>query len=143
MRGVILTLFVAFVPLIAIAAESEQPVFVREHCDGKLSSVVFSSFREAIRASQKYQSVPTLENEGRLGRVFAIYMVCTERSDFAAIATTYGKGGCVTNKKCGVTVDGSSLKLALCDSYAVADCGRALFKRFDDYVSGRVGAPPN
>jgi hypothetical protein len=118
-----------------VAEENQRSVFVRVQCDGKLASKVHSSFVEAMQTSQKYHLVQSLENEGRLGSVFAIYMVCTERSEFAAVATTYGLGECAPNGKCAVKIDGSSLKLALCDSYAAADCGRALFKRFDEYIS--------
>ena len=123
---------------LAAEAESSQGVFVRAQCDGKIASAVLSSFKEAIRDSQKYQLVPNLKNEGRLGKVLAIYMVCTERTDFASIATTYGQGKCIASTNCGVTVDGSSLKVAICDSYAAADCGRALFKKFDDYMSNPI-----
>jgi hypothetical protein len=54
--------------------------------------------------------------------------------DDAAIATTYGKGKCFPGAYCHGVVDGSSLKSALCDSNATAECGRSLFKNFDDYA---------
>jgi hypothetical protein len=128
------------------AAEGPISVFIRAQCDGKISSAVLSSVKEAFRTSQKYRLVPTMEDEGRRGRVFAIYMVCAERTNLAAIATTYGQGICRTSTNCGLVIDGSSLKSALCDSYAAEDCGRTLFKTFDDYMVShhlrrRTGAP--
>jgi hypothetical protein len=75
-----------------------------------------------------------------MGVVLTITVSCTERTDVAAIATTYGKAKCFPGAYCHQAVDGSTLKSALCDSSAPAECGRALFKTFDDYVSSPNGS---
>jgi hypothetical protein len=118
----------------ANAAESPRPVFVHAVCDGKISSAVLSSFREDIRTSQKYRLVPTVDDNGSMDVVLTVYMHCTERNGAAAVATTYGKGKCVSATRCHGTVDGSSVRSALCDSNAAAECGRVLFNAFDDYT---------
>jgi hypothetical protein len=60
-------------------------------CDGKLSSSAIASLKEQISTSPKYRVVPNLSDEGRMGVVLTIIIACTERSDVAAVATTYGK----------------------------------------------------
>jgi hypothetical protein len=130
-RLVVILLF-TLAPL-ALCVESPQSVFVRSQCDGKITSAALSSFKESVRTSQNYQLVPTLENEGRPGSVLAVYIVCTERTNYAAVAITYGRGKCRPGATCGVIIDGSSLKVALCDAYAAADCGKAIFRTFDEY----------
>jgi hypothetical protein len=68
-------------------------------------------------------------------------MKCTERTNIAAVATVFGAAKCFSVKNCHLTIDGSSLRSDLCDSSASAECGRVLFKAFDDYTSNPVSPP--
>lgn len=77
----------------------------------------------------------------RMDGVLTADMKCTERDDVAAVATAYGEAKCFSSKNCHLAVDGTSLRPDLCDSKAAAECGRALFKAFDDYVSNPLGPP--
>ncbi len=122
--------------LFSLAAEAEtaKSVFIHAACDGTISSVVFSSLRDEIRASQKYRLVRTLDDEGRMGIVLTVYMNCTERNDVIAVATSYGLAKCYGEKNCHLSVDGHSIKSTLCDTNASLECGRVLFKAFDGYV---------
>lgn len=117
------------------ASEGPRSVFVKAICNGKLSAAVLSSFREGIRTSQKYQLIPTLDDNGRMDVVLEVEMSCTERDNVVAIATAYAMAKCFGPGNCRATMDGSSLGVSLCDANAVADCGRALFKVFDSYMS--------
>ncbi len=129
-------LVLTFASLAANAVENPTPLFIRAACDGKISSVVLSSFKEEVRTSTRYQLVPTLDDNGRKDKVLTIYMSCAERSDVVAVATNYGWAHCYSSRDCRGTVDGNSIKSALCNVGAAAECGRGLFKAFDDYVSG-------
>lgn len=124
--------------LAALAAngmENPKSVFVHAACDGKVSSDVVSSLREGIRGSQKYQPVRSLDDEGRSGIVLTIYMDCAERNGMVAIATSYGLAKCYGEKNCHLSVDGHSIRSTLCDSSAASECGRILFKAFDEYIN--------
>jgi hypothetical protein len=141
MKHVILTLSFTLATLAANAADSpKSSVFIHAACEGKLSSAVVASLKEQISASPKYHLVPNLTDEGRLGVVLTLSMSCTERTDVVAVATTYGKAKCFAGAYCHEAVDGRSLKSALCDSNAIVECGRALFKAFDDYASTPNGS---
>ncbi len=131
---VMLTLF-PLGPLTTNATESPRPVFIRASCVSPASSVVISSLKEGIRASQKYRSAATVDDNGRMDVVLTIYAHCTERDGVIAIATAYGVGQCSSATSCHGTLDGSTIKSALCDSRAAADCGRTLFNAFEDYAS--------
>ena len=138
------TLFLGFVFILAsltAAQAGPQSVFVKATCNGKLSSVVLSSFIEQIRASQKYQSIANLGDSGRMDIVLHVQMSCVERDNVAAVATVYGVAKCFGPRNCHATMDGTSLRVVFCDPDAVASCGRVLFKAFDDYVTSPV-APP-
>jgi len=117
------------------ASDNQRSVFIRAQCDGKASTSVLSSLKEAVSTSARYRLVSGMNNEGRLGAVLAIYVVCAERPGFAAIATTYGTGTCSRATNCQLLIEGTSLKLALCDSKATAECGRRLFETFNTYVN--------
>ncbi len=135
MERLLLILLFALAPLAASAVESPRSVSIHAVCDGKIPSAVLSSFREGIRTSQKYRLVRTLDDEGRMGVVLTIDMNSAERIDIVAVAITYGLAKCFSSTNCHVTIDGNSIRSALCDANAAAECGRALFKAFDDYVS--------
>jgi hypothetical protein len=143
MKHLILAVSLTLATLANAADAPKSSVFIKAACDGKLSSAVIASLKGEIGNSQKYHLVPNLSDEGRMSEVITIQMVCSERTEVAAIATTYGKGKCFPGAYCHGAVDGSSLKSALCDSNATAECGRTLFKTFDDYAShmNSPGAP--
>jgi hypothetical protein len=133
-RFVLLMLFV-LAPSVSHAAEGPRSVFVKEVCGGRLSAIILSAFKGEVRNSQKYQLVPTLDDNGRMNVVLEIEMSCTDRDSVVAIATVYGAAKCFGPNNCHATIDGSSLSASLCDSNALAECGRALFKVFDGYMS--------
>jgi hypothetical protein len=130
----VLILLFSLAPFAAGAADSPKSVFIHTACDGKISSEVLSSLREGIRNSQKYQLVRTLDDEGRMGIVLTIYMNCAERNDVIAVATGYGLAKCYSGTKCHLSVDGSSIRSVFCDASVAVECGRTLFKAFDDYM---------
>jgi hypothetical protein len=134
-RLLILTLLVILVSPSANAAESSGPVFVKAACLGKISSSVLSFFKEEIRTSQKYQLVPNLSDNGLMDVVLTVDMSCAEHSEVAGVATVYGKAKCFGVKNCHLSIDGSSLRSDLCGTDRATECGRALFKAFDDYMS--------
>lgn len=141
MKRLILCIVFTLAATAANAADTpKSSVFVKSSCDGKISTELMASLKAEIEGSQKYHSVPNLSDEGRMGEVLTIQIACSERTDVAAIATTFGKGKCFPGAYCHGVVDGSSLKSALCDLSASAECGRTLFKAFDDYVS-RMTSP--
>jgi hypothetical protein len=133
-----LILMVTFASLAANAADGPKPVFVKATCLGKVSSSVLSFFREEMRRSQKYQLVPNLSDNGLMDLVLTIDMNCTESNDVAAVATVYGNAKCFSSTNCHVTIVGSSIRSVLCESKAVTECGRILFKAFDDYMSNPI-----
>jgi hypothetical protein len=73
--------------------------------------------------------------------VLTIDVKCAEREDVAAVATVYGKAKCFSPTNCHLAIDGSSMRSDLCDSKAAAECGRTLFRAFDDYVTNPLGPP--
>jgi hypothetical protein len=144
MKLLIIGLLFILATLAANGADApKSSVFIKAACDGKISAAVVTSLRAEIDASPKYHLVPNLSDEGRMGEVLTIAMACSDRTDVASVATTYGKAKCFPGSYCHQAVDGSSLKSALCDSNAAAECGRALFKTFDDYTDHLTspGAP--
>ncbi len=134
MHRLVLMLLFTLVPVAASAAESPQSVYIHAECDGKVSSAVVSSFTEAIRASQKYHQVPSLDDEGHRGVVMTIYIACAERNDVIGIASSYGWAKCYSEKECHLSLDGSSIRSVLCDAKAAAECGRTLFKVLEDFI---------
>jgi hypothetical protein len=141
MKRLVTVLLLTFASLTGNAAEGPRPVFIRAACDGKISSAILYSLKQELRSSQKYQLIPTLDDSGRMDIVLTIEMSCTERSDVAAVATAYGEAKCFALNNCHATFDALSLKSVLCDSNATAECGRARFKAFDDYMSNPLRPP--
>jgi hypothetical protein len=121
--------------LAANAADAPSSIFVRAKCDGKLSSLVLSSLKDAINNSQKYQLIADLRNNGKNGVVFNISMTCVENDSVVSIATVYGLAKCIDAKVCHSALDGSSLNAALCNSNLAAECGQKLFKAFEFYLT--------
>jgi hypothetical protein len=127
------------------AVETPKHVFVKASCTGKVSSAVIASLREEIRASHGYQLTNSLADDGGIGAVLTVYMTCTDisddqTSDIAAVAAIYGQGRCVLGA-CHINSYESTLKSLLCGSNTAAECGRVLFRNFDDYWSG-PNSPP-
>jgi hypothetical protein len=124
-------LFFTIAPLAAYAADKE-PVFVKATCEGTISSNILSSLKDAIRASDKYRLIASLDDNGRMDTVLAIQMSCNERENLTAVATVYGQAKCFGPAKCHAAFDVPSLRVEFCDSL---QCGRALFKAFEDYLN--------
>jgi hypothetical protein len=120
----------------AFAADERQPVFIKARCEGLHSMVVLSSLTKSVVDSEKYRLVSTLDDNGHFGIVHTIYMTCAENKDATAVATSYGIAKCQSSNQCGSVIDGESINVALCNaSVPSADCGRALFKAFEAYMS--------
>lgn len=142
----IATLFLlAAIPL-SRAQENPMPVFIHANCKGDASAAVLGSLKIQIDTSAKYIVVPKLNDNGRMNEVLEIYIHCTQRNNVVAIATSYGKGKCLTLHQCGSMIDGSSIKSTLCDVGAIGQCGKILFTSFDEYVehssAGQQAGPP-
>jgi hypothetical protein len=127
--------------LIANAAVPPKSVFVKAACSGKLGSVVLNTFKEELRTSPKYQPISTLDDNGQMDVVIRVQMSCAEHETVTAVATVYGVAKCFGFRDCHVTMDGNSLTVILCDSNAIGDCGRVLFRSFDGYVSSLNTTP--
>lgn len=123
------------ISFLAHAQTSPKPLFIRAKCDGKLSSTVLSALKDAARASQKYELVDSLNDDGRLNIVQTIYLTCVENNEVTSIATQFGIARCISPTVCHSVIDGDSLNASLCTARRSSDCGRALFKVFDAYTS--------
>jgi hypothetical protein len=143
MKRPVLVLFIFLTSLAAYSADAAKPLFIMARCDGKLSTVVFSSLKEAASASQKYRLVSTLDDNGHLDTVQTIHMTCAENNDVTAVATQFGIAKCRSTTVCHSVIDGISLNVALCNANLSADCGRALFKAFDAYINRPNPTPLN
>jgi hypothetical protein len=137
---VLLILFVALslatlLSGIAHAADDPTSIFIRASCVDNISSNVLSALKDEIRNSKKYRLVRDQSDEGRMDVVLTMNLGCTERKDVAAIATVFGRVKCFSSTNCHHAVDGSSTRADLCDANRATECGRALFKALDDYVS--------
>jgi len=135
MKRLALILFVTLTSLVARAEQGPRPIFVKATCDGKSPSTLLSSFKEAISTSQKYQVVPTLDDNGRMDVVIVVEMSCVERNNIVAVASAYGLAKCFGPKNCHSTLDGTSLSALLCDPNGEAVCGRELFKGLEYYLA--------
>ncbi len=135
MRKLILLLFLATSSLASHANDAAQGLFLKTRCEGKLSSVVLSSLKDPISASQKFRLISSLDDDGRFDTVQTISMMCVENDDVTAVATSYGIAKCRTKTQCASVQDGVSLNAALCKANQSADCGRALFKTFEFYLN--------
>jgi hypothetical protein len=114
--------------------DGSRPVFIHASCESKTSATLLSSLKDQLSMSQKYAVVPAVDDNGRMDVVLEIYMDCEEHNDVVAIATTYGKGKCLSLHQCGSMIDGSSIKSTLCEVGAISQCGKILFTSFDKYV---------
>jgi hypothetical protein len=112
----------------ASAVENPQSVYIHADCDGKVSSPVVSSFTEAIRASQKYRQVPSLDDEGHRGIMITVYMACAERNDIIGVASSYGWAKCYGEKEGHLSLDGSSIRFSLMRCKTASVCGRPFLR---------------
>ncbi len=131
----ILVVLVISISFLAHAQTSPKPLFIRAKCDGKLSSTVLSALKDATRASQKYELVDSLNDNGRLDTVQTIYPTCVENNEVTSIATQFGIAKCKSPTVCHSVIDGDSLNASLCTARRSSDCGHALFKVFDAYIN--------
>jgi hypothetical protein len=111
------------------------PAFVKAKCDGKLSSVLLSSFKDALTASKAYRLAATLHDDGPGGKVLFIQMSCVERNNTVAVASAYGIAKCVSANECHMALDGSSMTALLCDPNGETQCGAELFKELVFYAN--------
>ena len=123
------------ISFLARAATGQKPVFIMAKCDGRLSSVVLSSLKEAAKASEKYELASSLNDNGRLDLVQTIHLTCAENKEVTAVATQFGIAKCQSMTVCHSVIDGLSLNVALCNANLSADCGRTIFKVFDAYIN--------
>jgi len=137
-RSLVLVSMLALAPLVGHAADSPKSVFVVGSCLDKIPSDVLSSLQEQIRDSQKYRLAHNLGDGDQMGLVLTINVSCTERKNVAAIATVLGAAKCFSATNCHVAIDGSSVRADLCDTSTAAECGKAIFKWFDDYRSSPI-----
>jgi hypothetical protein len=133
-RRVILVSMVIAISFFAHAETGQKPIFIRAKCDGKLSSVVLFALKDAVRTSQRYELVSTLDDNGHFDIVQTIYLTCVENNEVTAVATQFGIAKCQSTTVCHSVIDGLSLNAALCNANLSTDCGRALFQVFDAYI---------
>jgi hypothetical protein len=135
------SIFLIASTLPASALDRPKNVFIVASCDGTIGSTVLTSLREEIRRSQGYQLATRLDDDGGRGVVLTIYMSCTESrvAGMAAVAKIYGQGRCVFG--CHVNSDEGTLGSLLCSSNVAVECGRRIFRDFDDYWSGPNSLP--
>jgi hypothetical protein len=115
-----------------------KPISVQPACDGKLSSVLLSSFKDAISTSQRYVLVPNLSDNGKMDAVLIIQMACGEHNNTVSVGSIYGMAKCFGPKNCHVSLDGHTLNVLMCDSNGGATCGKELFKEFE-YMLATTG----
>jgi len=126
---------------LANAAEKPRSVFIHAACNGKISSTILSSITEEVRSSQRFHLIHSLDENAPKDVVLTLYINCTERSDVGAVAFAYGQAKCYSSKNCHLVVDGSTIRSALCASNAAKECGRVLFRAFDEYISSPNPVP--
>ena len=120
-------------------AQALRPVFVKANtCDGKLASVLFSSFKEAISTSQRHELVQDLSDNGKMDTVLIIQMACEERNNSVSVKSAYGMAKCFGPKNCHAAFDGRTGNVLSCDPNGEPICGKELFKEFE-YVLATTG----
>ncbi|MGB7642318.1 MAG: hypothetical protein WBL82_13620, partial [Terriglobales bacterium] len=120
-------------------AQDLRPVFVKAtSCDGKLASVLFSSFKEAISTSQRHELVRDLSDNGKMDMVLTIQMACEERNNSVSVKSVYGMAKCFGPKNCHAALDGRTGNVLSCDSNGEPICGKELFREFE-YVLATTG----
>jgi hypothetical protein len=120
------------------ASKRLRPIFLQPSCDGKLASVLLTSFKDAISTSQRYELVPNLSDNGRMNAVVIVQMTCGEHNNTVSVGSIYGMAKCFATNNCHVSLDGHTLNVLMCDSNGEAVCGKELFKEFE-YVLATTG----
>lgn len=116
-----------------------RPVFIKATtCDGKLASVLFSSFKEAISTSQRHELVRDLSDDGKMDTVLIIQMACEERNNSVSVKSAYGEAKCFGSKNCHLALDPRTGNILSCDPNGEPICGKELFKEFE-YVLATTG----
>jgi hypothetical protein len=110
------------------------PTFIKAKCDGKLSSVFLSSFKDNLTASQGYKILERLDDQPINSKALFVELSCVERNSVVAVASAYGLAKCVGPNMCHMALDGGSLNVLLCDSNGEAQCGVELFKALVNYA---------
>jgi predicted deacylase len=128
------------ITLASIASHAQAkpvlPLFVKANkCDGKLSAVLLSSFKDALASSHGFRLIGDLHDEGKNEKVVFVQMSCIERNDTVAIASAYGIAKCVGPVECHMALDGSSMNPMLCDPKGESQCGMELSKALEVYVT--------
>ena len=107
-------------------------------CDGKLASVLLSSFKEAISTSQRHELIRDLSDNGKMDTVLIIQMACEERNNSVSVTSTYGEARCFGPKNCHIALDPRTGNVLSCDPNGEPICGKELFKEFE-YVLATTG----
>jgi hypothetical protein len=125
--------------LAGFAQDHPKPVFIKATgCQDKLSSVLFSSFKDSMHAGiARYEIVPDLSDYGKNDVVLIIQMTCGERNSAVSVASIYGLAKCLGPKNCHQSINGSTLNLLMCDPNGEKQCGFELLKELD-YVWSRT-----
>ena len=119
-------------------AKRPRPVVLQAGCDGKLASVLLSSFKDAISTSQRFEVVPNLSDNGKMDSVIIIQMACGESHNTVSVGSVYGMARCFGPTNCHVSFDGHTLNVLMCDPNGEAICGKELFKQLE-YVLATTG----
>lgn len=130
------------------AVGTPKRVFIHAvSCTDTIPLAVISSLRDEIRGSNGYQLVTSLSDDGGTGVVLTIYINCAQvgegRAGIAAIAFILGQAeNCsLLGSSCEVASNEFTLQSMVCGGSVGTDCGRALFRSFDNYWSG-PNSPP-
>jgi hypothetical protein len=99
---------------------------------------LFSSFKEAIPASQRYELVPDLSDHGKWDTVLIVQMACEEHNNSVSVTSAYGMAKCFGPRNCHVAFDPRTSNVLTCDPKGEAICGKELFKEFE-YVLAATG----
>ena len=129
-------------PSVHLVALGIRPVFIAfpkpATCDGKLASVLLSSFKDALSTSQRHDLIRDLSDNGKMDTVLIIQMACEERNNSVSVTSTYGEAKCFGPKNCHVALDPRTGNVLSCDPNGEPICGKELFKEFE-YVLATTG----
>ncbi len=129
----------------ATAQERPQSVFIETRCSGSLSGEAIASLRDSIRQSSGYRLASAIDDDGGYKVVITLHIVCIEGKLFggegiASFASTVGRAAC-TFGSCNETFDKDSLATFLCSGPEAKGCGKDLYSRMDEYMSGPGQVP--
>jgi hypothetical protein len=107
-------------------------------CDGKLASVLFSSFKAAISTSQRHELILDLSDNGKMDTVLIVQMVCEEHNNSVSVTSAYGLAKCFGPRNCHAALDPRTGNVLSCDPNGEPICGKELFKEFE-YILATTG----